>query len=112
MSVAKLMRLFAPVEQTRTPDHDWAAEIAWLAAHHPRRMTRLRESIRREGIIEPIRLCYGHPDCGDQLHVVDGHHRLVLAHELGHRRVPVGDAWEAGSDWMYAMDDNLHDDPE
>lgn len=112
MSVAKLMRLFAPVEQTRTPGHGWEAEAAWLAEHHPRRMARLRASIQREGILDPIRLCYGHPDCGDQLHVVDGHHRLTLAHELGHRRVPVGDAWEAGSDWWTSIDDNLNDDPE
>jgi len=112
MSVAKLMRKFQPVEQIQSLNHNWTAETAWITANHPRRLARLRQSIRKHGIVEPIRLCYGHESCGEQRHVVDGHHRIVIAQELGIRRVPVGDAWEEGSDWMYGMDDNPGDDPE
>lgn len=111
MSVAKLLRNFMPVEQLRNDTHDWNAETAWLHANHPRRMARLRDSIAKLGIEEPLRLCYGHPDCGTEQHVVDGHHRLAIAADLGIRRVPVGDAWD-GSDWWMAIDDNLDDDPE
>ncbi|HEY6117668.1 MAG TPA: ParB N-terminal domain-containing protein, partial [Candidatus Dormibacteraeota bacterium] len=94
MSLAKLLREFAPVQQTETPDHTWDTEAAWLYENHPRRLARLRRSIERLGIEEPIRLCWGHPDCGTTRHVVDGHHRAVIAQELGIKRVPVGDAWE------------------
>lgn len=111
MSLAKLLREFAPVEQLQTPGYGWDAEFRWLDENHPRRMERLRRSVERLGIEEPIRLCYGHPDCGTALHVVDGHHRVAVARGLGLRRVPVGDAWEEGSDWFLYSGDGCGDDP-
>lgn len=99
MSVAKLIRLFPPAEQTITPAHTWDVEAAWLYQHHTDRMAKLRASITKLGIEEPIRLCWGHPTCGQALHVVDGHHRAVLARDLGLKRVPVADAWD-GTDWF------------
>lgn len=99
MSVAKLIREFTPAEQTVTPDHNWDVEAAWLYKHHADRMQLLRTSIQKIGIEEPIRLCWGHPTCGTALHVVDGHHRAVLARDLDIKRVPVADAWD-GTDWF------------
>ena len=112
MSLVKLLREFTPVEQIQTPDHTWAAETEWLRANHPRRLARLRRSIERSGIGDPIQLCHGHPDCGIHRHVVDGHHRVVIARELGIKRVPVGDAWAPDADWFMYSSDQLDDDPE
>ena len=109
MSLAKLLRTYTPVEQLQTAGHTWETEIAWVRAQHPRRLTRLRRSIERLGIEEPIRLCYGHPHCGIERHVVDGHHRVIIAVELGIGRVPVADAWD-GSDWMLWANDQEGDD--
>ncbi|MFE2556013.1 ParB N-terminal domain-containing protein [Streptomyces sp. NPDC059352] len=111
MSLAKLFRLFQPVELLQTPGHTWETETAWLRQHHPRRMARIRGSVERHGILEPIRLCYGDPACGTDLHVVDGHHRAVIAQELGIKRVPVADAWD-GSDWWLHVPDEQQEDPE
>lgn len=99
MSVAKLLRQFTPTEQTVTPGHDWNVEAAWLYTNHTERMAKLRISILKLGIEEPIRLCYGHPTCCQARHVVDGHHRAVLARDMGLKRVPVADAWD-GTDWF------------
>lgn len=110
MSTARLLRLFTPTEQTVTPGHDWDTEAAWLYANHPVRMAKLRRSIEKLGIEEPIRLCWGHPTCGTKLHVVDGHHRAVVARELGLKRVPVADAWD-GTEWFIHSWDQDQDDP-
>ncbi|BBB01039.1 hypothetical protein RVR_8271 [Actinacidiphila reveromycinica] len=112
MSLAKLLREFAPVEQLQTPGHSWDTEAAWLKTNHPRRLARVRRSIERLGIEDPIQLCYGHPDCGTERHVVDGHHRIVIARDLGIKRLPVGDAWAPGADWFMGASDQLGDDPE
>lgn len=110
MSVAKLLRLFTPTEQTVTPGHDWDTEAAWLYENHPVRMGKLRRSITKLGIEEPIRLCYGHPTCCSARHVVDGHHRAILARDMGLQRVPVADAWD-GTDWFIHSWDQDSDDP-
>lgn len=110
MSTAKLLRLFTPTEQTVTPGHDWDTEAAWLYTNHPVRMDKLRFSITKLGIEEPIRLCWGHPDCCQALHVVDGHHRAILARDMGLKRVPVADAWD-GTEWFINSWDNSDDDP-
>lgn len=110
MSVAKLLRLFTPTEQTVTPGHNWETEAAWLYENHPVRMTKLRRSIEKLGIEEPIRLCYGHPTCCSARHVVDGHHRAILARDMGLTRVPVADAWD-GSEWFVNSWDQDSDDP-
>jgi hypothetical protein len=99
MSVAKLFRLFTPAEQTVDARHNWDAEAAWLYTNHTERMAKLRHSITKLGIEEPIRLCYGNPTCCNARHVIDGHHRAVLAKDLGIKRVPVADAWD-GTDWF------------
>jgi hypothetical protein len=112
MSLAKLLREFAPVEQLQTPGHSWDIEAAWLKENHPRRLARVRRSIERVGIEEPIQLCYGHPDCGTERHVVDGHHRIIIACDLGIKRLPVGDAWARDADWFMGASDQLGDDPE
>lgn len=112
MSLAKLFRLFSPVEQLQTPTHTWNVETTWLHEHHPRRMARVRNSIQRLGILDPLRLCYGDDSaCGTTLHVVDGHHRAVIARELGIKRVPVASAWD-GSDWWTSIDESQDDNPE
>lgn len=109
MSVAKLFRLFTPTEQTVTPGHTWDTEAAWLYDNHPNRMAKLRASITKLGIEEPIRLCWGHPTCIEAMHVVDGHHRAILARDMGIKRIPVADAWD-GSDWFTGCWDQDSDD--
>jgi hypothetical protein len=99
MSVAKLFHLFTPTEQTVDARHTWDTEAAWLYTNHTDRMAKLRASIAKLGIEEPIRLCYGNPTCCHAQHVVDGHHRAVLARDMGLKRVPVADAWD-GTDWF------------
>lgn len=110
MSVAKLLRLFTPTEQTVTPGHDWDTEAAWLYENHPVRMAKLKTSITKLGIEEPIRLCWGHPSCCGAKHVVDGHHRAIVARDMDIKRVPVADAWD-GSDWFLNSWDQGGDDP-
>lgn len=110
MSVAKLMRLFHPVEQLATPGHDWPTELQWLRDNHPRRIARIRRSIERRGILDPIRLCYADPTCGPTHHVVDGHHRIAIALDLDIKRVPIADAWD-GSDWLLHTPDEQNEDP-
>lgn len=110
MSVAKLIRLFTPTEQTVDPGHTWDTEAAWLYENHPVRMAKLRNSITKLGIEEPIRLCWGHPDCCQAKHVVDGHHRAILARDMGLKRVPVADAWD-GTEWFINCWDQDQDDP-
>lgn len=105
MLLADLMSGFGPASEW-----SWAEERAWLEENHPRRMARLRRLIEAEGIEVPVRLCGGCSACTSP-HVVDGHHRVVVALLLGLESVPVADAWEQGADWMYYMDDNPGDDP-
>lgn len=105
MALAKLTRLYATAS-----GHTWAEERTWLETRHPRRMARLRREIAAQGIEDPIRLCRGNPACGPEWHVVDGHHRVVIAEDLGITRVPVGGAW-TDTEWMYYADDNPGDDP-
>lgn len=100
MPLAEFLRTFSPVS-----DHTWQDERAWLEEHHPRRLGRIRRLIAAEGIEDPVRVCW-------TTHVViDGHHRVIAAEDLGLDTVPVADAWEAGMDWAYYADDNSGDDP-
>ena len=94
MSLAKLMRLFQNADET-----SWVDERAWLDENHGRYMAELRESIQREGVIEPVRLCY------DERRVIDGHHRVVAAIDVGLSRIPVANAWEVDDDWFLRAPD-------
>lgn len=105
MPLTELVARFGPASEW-----SWAEERTWLEENHPRRMARLQRLIGVEGIEDPIRLCRGCSSC-EAPHVVDGHHRVVVALLLGIESVPVADAWEEGADWMYYMDDNPGDDP-
>ena len=52
----------------------------------------LKESIRVEGILEPLLLeCQGPriERMGVEAYLIDGNHRLWAAKELGHKHVPV-----------------------
>jgi len=51
----------------------------------PHIMDELRESINRDGILQPLQIAL----VGDKLWLEDGLHRLALAKELGIERVPV-----------------------
>lgn len=88
MAIADLMRDFT----TGDGDTDWAAERATIDEVHPGRIAALTESIKREGIRNPIRLDQ------DATSVIDGHHRIFAALDAGLTEVPVADAWD-GSDW-------------
>lgn len=105
MRVADLVAEFAPAS-----DWSWDEERAWLRKNHPRRLARIGRLVAAEGIEEPLRLCRGCGGCTGP-HVVDGHHRVVVAEDLGLEVVPVADAWEEGADWMYYIDENPGDDP-
>lgn len=96
----EFLQAFAPVS-----GHSWQDERTWLEENHPRRVARLRRLIAVEGIEDPIRVCFSSHQ------VVDGHHRVIVAQDLGIELVPVANAWEKGADWMYYADDNPGDDP-
>lgn len=98
MSLAKLMREF-----TNGDDTSWDQERAWLLANHPNRLARIRDEIQA-GNFPPIRLDYS---C---MSVIDGHHRIIAAEQLGRDRVPVAYAWD-GSDWYLHASDQGSDDP-
>lgn len=59
----------------------WDAEFEWLETHHADRITKLRDDIERNGILEPILL-------GTDGRVWDGHHRLCVASALGIHMIP------------------------
>lgn len=50
----------------------------------PKTMTRLRQSIERDGMVAPILV----RPVGDRYEVVSGNHRFMAARELGHGKVP------------------------
>lgn len=60
----------------------WAEEFAWLESNHGDALDLLTDSIRADGIREPIVL-------GSDGRVWDGHHRLYVATRLALRTVPV-----------------------
>lgn len=93
MSLDRLVREFINGDET-----SWNAENDWLERNHPAYMAELRDSIRREGVIEPIRLCY------DERRVIDGHHRVVAALTVGLQRVPVANAW-TDDGWQFRAPD-------
>ncbi|MFF7899970.1 ParB N-terminal domain-containing protein [Streptomyces sp. NPDC007920] len=86
MALADLLQGFTNGDGT-----GWDEERAWLEKNHPRRLARIRSEIKA-GLFPPVRL-----DFNDHS-VVDGHHRIVAALQLGRHTVPVADAWD-GSDW-------------
>lgn len=90
-----LARLFA--EFTNGDDTGWDAERAWLVSQHPRRLARIRAEIEN-GNFPPIRL-----DLGEQ-RVVDGHHRIIAAEQLGRDSVPYANAWDGSQWWLQASD--------
>ncbi len=98
MSLSNLMREFTNGDAT-----SWPEERDWLTANHPRRLARIRAEIEA-GDFPPIRLDYSDKS------VIDGHHRIIAAEQLGHQRVPVADAWD-GSDWHLYASDQGGDDP-
>ncbi len=88
MPLARLLADF-----TTGDEIPWEQERAWLEQRHPEWLARLRESIAAEGIREPVRLCYR------EHRVIDGHHRIIAAQDLGLTEIPVADAWEDGWDF-------------
>lgn len=91
-------------EYANGDDTGWDEERAWLLANHPRRLARIRGEIER-GVFPPVRLDF------DARSVVDGHHRIIAAEQLGLQEIPVADAWD-GSDWSLFASDQGGDDPE
>jgi hypothetical protein len=63
-------------------EHGWDTEFQWLRENDAERLRLLTDSIRREGIKQPIVL-------GPDGRVWDGHHRLCVAGTLGITSVPV-----------------------
>lgn len=98
MSPARLMREF-----TTGDEMSWSSERMNLVAIHPRRLDRIRSEIS-SGFFPPVRLDY------NEKRVIDGHHRVIAAEQLGIQRVPVADAWD-GSDWYLFASDQGGDDP-
>lgn len=90
-------------DYTNGDDTGWDAERAWLTSQHPRRLARIRAEIQA-GQFPPIRL-----DLVEQ-RVVDGHHRIVAAEQLGRTTVPYANAWD-GSEWWLESSDQGGDDP-
>jgi hypothetical protein len=98
MSLAKLLRDF-----TNGDDTSWQEERDWLTTNHPRRLARIRREIE-DGDFPPVRLDYSDRS------VIDGHHRIIAAEQLGRACIPVADAWD-GSDWAHYASDQGGDDP-
>jgi len=74
-------------DYTTGDDGPWREEREHLEAIHAERLAELRISVARDGIREPIALC------PTDKRVVDGHHRILVAEDLGLVDVPVADAW-------------------
>lgn len=100
LALATLMRDF-----TNGDDTSWPDEIAWIKANHPRRLARITHEIQN-GFLPPIRLCF------NEHRVIDGHHRITAALDLGLDTISVADAWDPDSDWWRYADDSGADDPE
>lgn len=100
MPLADLLTNFTNGDQT-----GWEAEQEWIKKNHPRRLARIRREIQT-GKFPAVRLCY------DEKRVIDGHHRIIAALDLGLTDIPVGDAWGPESDWDLHAPDNGSDDPE
>lgn len=58
-------------------ERGWEAEFDWLRSHHADRLAQLRAAVEAEGrIVEPVQV-------GPDGRVWDGHHRVMVAHDLG-----------------------------
>lgn len=100
MPLADLLRDFANGDETT-----WPEEINWIKTNHPRRLARITREIQA-GHFPPIRLDY------QEKRVVDGHHRITAAIDLGLTHIPVADAWGTDQDWWLFASDSGADDPE
>lgn len=97
MQLTKLLTNFTNGDET-----GWDVERTWLVTNHPRRLARIKAEIE-SGDFPPIRL-----DFAEQ-RVVDGHHRIIAAEQLGRDTVPVANAWD-GSEWWLLSTDQGGDD--
>lgn len=77
-------------EFTNGDQTGWTAERAWLEEQHADELARLTASVVAEGIRDPIRVC------DKDKRVIDGHHRAIVAQDLGLAMVPVANAWTCG----------------
>lgn len=92
-------------EFTNGDETSWDDEREWLLANHADRLARIRKEIQA-GHFPPIRVDF------TERRVIDGHHRIIAAEQLGLELVPIADAYD-GSDWAdhaYA-DTSGGDDP-
>ncbi|MFE3202165.1 ParB/Srx family N-terminal domain-containing protein [Embleya sp. NPDC059237] len=83
MPIADLFR-----DYTTGDGADWPGERAELEKIHADHLAELRISIAQHGIREPVLLC------PFERRVIDGHHRVLVAEDLGLVEVPVTDAWD------------------
>jgi len=84
MLLADLLRDYTTGDQG-----DWIEERTYLEQIHAEHLAELRVSVARDGIREPVRLCR------TEMRIIDGHHRILVAEDLGLREIPVADAWAA-----------------
>ncbi|MFJ6348623.1 hypothetical protein ACIQKB_04000 [Streptomyces sp. NPDC092046] len=100
MTLDSLMRDYTNGDQT-----SWPEEFAWIKANHPRRLARITREVQA-GHFPPVRLDF------EEKRVIDGHHRITAAADLGLAHVPVADAWGTDQEWWLFASDSGADDPE
>ena len=82
MSMSRVLAEYAPGD-----GGTWLQEFAWMALHSSRKLRGLALSIEEIGVQRPILL-------GDDGRVWDGHHRILIATDVGMEGVPVVHAQE------------------
>lgn len=86
----ELFRDYANGDET-----SWAEEREHLEAIHPNRLARIRREIE-SGFLPPIAVCF------NEKRVIDGHHRVLVAADLGLTEIPAVDAW-VDEEWTKHM---------
>jgi ParB-like nuclease family protein len=79
-----------PADDVRIPQMVRAADEEYSG--NPQKLSKLAEDIRSNGIREPLTILAPRPKKdypNETARLVEGHHRLAAAHELGMKEVPV-----------------------